>query len=308
MGSNEPLVYLSGELLPASEAHLEIFDAGIVMGATVTDLIRTFRKHPYRLEDHAARFYRSCKYARILPLISVEETMKISRRLIEHNGGLIGEGEELALVYFITPGLFTTYAGGAGGLKKDTPTFCMHTFRLPFELWRAYFTEGVHVVTPSIRHIPPQCTDPKMKCRSRMHWWLASKESELVDPRAIPLVLDLDGNVAETSGSNFLIAKDGTVISPPPRNILPGISLQTIRELCGEMDIPFVERDIQVHDVINADEAFLPTTPYCMAPVTKINGIEIGDGVPMGPLFRSLIDRWSERIGLNIVEQIVGEA
>ncbi len=306
MGSNEPLVYLSGELLPASEAHLEIFDAGIVMGATVTDLIRTFRKQPYRLEDHAARFYRSCKYAQILPVISVEETMKISRRLIEHNGGLIGEGEELALVYFITPGLFTTYAG-AGGLKKDTPTFCMHTFRLPFELWRGYFTEGVHVVTPSIRHIPPQCTDPKMKCRSRMHWWLVSKESELVDPRAIPLVLDLDGNVTETGGSNFLIAKDGTVISPSPRNILPGISLQTIRELCGEMDIPFVERDFQVHDVINADEAFLPTTPYCMAPVTKINGIEIGDGVPMGPLFRSLIDRWSERVGLNIVEQIVGE-
>ena len=197
---------------------------------------------------------------------------------------------------------------GAAGQKKNAPTFCMHTFRLPFEIWRSYFTDGVHVVTPSIRHIPPQCTDPKMKCRSRMHWWLASKESELVDPRAIPLVLDLDGNVTETGGSNFLIAKDGAVISPPPRNILPGISLQTIRELCGELDIPFVERDLQVHDVINADEAFLPTTPYCMAPVTKINGIEIGDGVPMGPLFRSLIGRWSERVGLNIVEQIVGEA
>ncbi len=307
MPSSEPLVYLSGDLVPASQAGLKIYDAGIILGATVTDLIRTFRQQPYRLEDHVARFYRSCKYAQILPRISPEETVAISRRLIAHNGALGGRAE-LALVYFITPGVFPVYAGSAGFAGQEAPTHCMHTFPLPFQLWRGYFTDGVHVVTPSIRHIPPQCTDPKMKCRSRMHWWLADRESHLVDPKAVSLLLDLNGNVTETSGANFLIVREGRVISPPPRNILPGVSLATVRELCGALGIPFVEQDLQAHDVINADEAFLATTPYCIAPVTRINGIPIGDGRPMGPVFRRLIEMWSSRVGVDIVAQVMGEA
>jgi branched-subunit amino acid aminotransferase/4-amino-4-deoxychorismate lyase len=307
MSSSEPLVYLSGDLVPASQAGLKIYDAGIILGATVTDLIRTFRKQPYRLEDHVARFYRSCKYAQILPRISPEETVAVSRRLLEHNGALLDARAELALVFFITPGVFPVYAGSAGFAGEGAPTHCMHTFPLPFPLWRGYFTDGAHAVTPSIRHIPPQCTDPKMKCRSRMHWWLADRESHLVDPKAVSLLLDLNGNVTETSGSNFLIVREGRVISPPPGNILPGVSLATVRELCGELGIPFVEQDLQVHDVINADEAFLVTTPYCMAPVTRINGISIGDGRPMGPMFRRLIGAWSGRVGVDIVAQVMGE-
>ena len=64
-------------------------------------------------------------------------------------------------------------------------------------------------------------------------------------------------------------------------------ALRQIRPL----QIPFVERDLQVYDVINADEAYLATTPYCLAPVTKINGLPIGAGVP-GPLFARLIAAW----------------
>ena len=59
MPGPEPLVYLNGRKVPASQAHLAIYDAAIILGATVTDLTRTFRQQPYRLEDHVARFYRS---------------------------------------------------------------------------------------------------------------------------------------------------------------------------------------------------------------------------------------------------------
>ena len=139
-----------------------------------------------------------------------------------------------------------------------------------------------------------------------MHWWLADQETHLVDPQAVSLCLDLDGNITETSGANFLIAREGTIYSPSPRSILRGISLETVAELCGELQIPFVERDLQVYDVINADEAYLATTPYCLAPVTKINGLPIGAGVP-GPLFARLIAAWSERVGVDIVGQVRGE-
>ena len=303
--AKEQWVYLKGEMVPAGQAHIAIYDAAVILGATVTDLARTFGQQLYRLEDHVRRFYRSCKYARITPKETLDETVRVCRELAARNASLLDSGEELALVLFISPGEFAVYAGSAGMAGEREPTFCIHTFRLPFEMWRAYFTEGVHVVTPSVRHVPPQCVDPKIKCRSRMHWWLADQETHLVDPQAVSLCLDLDGNVTETSGSNFLIVKEGTVISPSPRHILRGISIETVADLCGELGIPFVERDFQVYDVVNADEAMLATTPYCLAPTTRINGLPIGNGKP-GEIFARLIEAWSERVGLDIVGQVLG--
>jgi branched-chain amino acid aminotransferase len=177
---------------------------------------------------------------------------------------------------------------------------------LPFDLWAAKMQHGAHVVTPSIRHVPPQCYDPKMKYRSRMHYFLADHEARLVDPDAIALLLDLDGNVTETSGANFLIVESGTIVSPTLRNILPGISRQTVIELAARLDIPFADRDIQVHSVMNAQEAFLSSTPFCLMPVTRINGVPIADGRP-GPLYRRLIEAWSEEVRVDIVAQFVTE-
>ena len=302
--ATEPLVYLKGEMRPASQAHIAIYDAAVVLGATVTDLVRTFRQEPFRLDDHLQRFYRSCRYARIAPPISPPETRQVCEELISHNAGLLRPEEELALVLFISPGELPVYAGAAGSDGDASPTFCIHPFPLPFQLWAGFFTEGAHVVTPSVRQIPAVCVDPKIKCRSRMHWWLADQETHQVDEKAISLCLDLVGNVTETSGSNFLIATGDTIISPRPDHILRGVSLMTVAEICRQEGLSFVERDFQVYDIINADEAFLATTPYCLAPVTKINGLEIGSGQP-GPIFGSLMRAWSERVGLDVVDQIL---
>ena len=73
-----------------------------------------------------------------------------------------------------------------------------------------------------------------------MHWWLADKETHLVDPKAISLCLDLQGNVAETSGSNFLMYKAGTIWSPTSRNILPGVSSQFLRQLGAELGLSLI--------------------------------------------------------------------
>ena len=298
-------VYLSGQFVPSAQAALAIYDAAIVLGATVTDLTRTFQHQPYRLEDHVARFYASAKYARIQPPVPPEETLEIARELILRNAGALADEEDLALVQFLTPGEIGTYAGRPGRAGDAAATYCMHTFPLAFANWRHFYTEGAHVVTPSVRQIPPECWDPKMKCRSRMHWWLADNEVRLVDPRAIALCLDLQGNITETSGANFLIVRDGTLLSPTPRAILWGVSLMTVKELAAELDIPFELRDLQLHDVVTAEEAMLASSPFCLAPVTRIGGLAIGEGRP-GPVFGRLIERWSQRVGVDIVKQIVG--
>ena len=301
--SVEPVVYIRGRFMPASEARISIYDFGIVLGATITDLLRTFKQQPYRLQDHVQRFYESCKYARIAPPISAEETTQTTIELVRRNAALLPPEAELTIVYFITPGENLIYAGSAAGPQKMEPTFCIHSFPLAFWLFRRHFLEGMHLVTPPTRHVPPQCVDPKIKNRSRLHWWLAEQEAHLVDPNAGTLVLDLDGNLTETSGSNVLLVKNGVVLSPTPRNILLGISRKVVIELCGKLGIPFVERDLQVHDALNADEVISVSTPYCMVPVTRVNGITIGDGKPGGPIFERILAAWNAEVGVDIRAQ-----
>jgi len=301
------LVYLNGDMVPASEAHLKIYDAGVVLGATVTEMVRTFHHRLFRLETHLDRLSRSLRYVRFRLGLPMQELAESSRELVEHNAQLIGPEEELGLVLFVTAGEYPTYAGSAGGNARTTPTVCAHTFPLPFELWAEKMQQGAHLVTPSIRHVPPQCYDPNMKYRSRMHYYLADQEAHLVDPDASALLLDLDGNVTETGGANFLIVEDGSVVSPTLRNILPGISRQMVIELAAKLGVPFVERDFQVFNVINADEAFTATTPVCLMPVTRINGLAIGDGKP-GPIYRRLLEAWSREVDLDIERQIVDGA
>jgi branched-subunit amino acid aminotransferase/4-amino-4-deoxychorismate lyase len=238
--------------------------------------------------------------------LSPSQLGDISRELVAHNAELLPPGDELGLIHFVTAGEFPVYAGSAGRTADTNPTVCAHTFRMPFELWAEPMRRGQHLVTPSTRHVPPQCYDPKMKYRSRMHYYLADLEARQADPSASALLLDLDGNVTETGGSNFLIVERGTVVSPTTRNTLPGISRATVIELCGRLGIPFAERDFQVYNAVNADEAFTSSTPYCLMPVTRINGVPIGDGTP-GPVFRRLLDAWSEDVGLDIRAQILGE-
>ncbi|KKL27056.1 hypothetical protein LCGC14_2388990 [marine sediment metagenome] len=299
----EAIAYLNGNFIPQSEAKLPVYDAGIVMGATVTEMIRTFGHKPFKLEEHIARLYRSMRYARFEVELTQEEMLAATLKVIERNAGLLPKSKELGIVLFVTAGTFSVYAGSAGGGEKMVPTVCIHTFPLPLFLWAKQFETGLHAVTPSNRHIPPQCIDPKMKYRSRLHFWLAEQEAKNVDPNAATLLLDLDGNVTEFSGGNILIVKDGTIISPTTRNILPGISRQTVIELASELQIPFSEEDFQVYDVCNADEAFESTTPFCLLPVTKINNILIGNGKPGAICFR-LLDRWGEKVGVDILGQI----
>lgn len=300
----EPFVYLNGQLIPASQASLKIYDAGVVLGATVTEMTRTFRHQPFRLEDHVARLFRSLKYVRLDIGMTPEQLVAASRELLANNTKLIAADDELGLIHFVTAGEYGSYVAVPGTPVRTGPTICMHTFPMPFALWAERVKNGAHVVTPSIRHVPPQCYDPKMKYRSRMHYYLADQEVRLVAPDAIALLLDLDGNVTETSGANFLIVEQGTIVSPTLRNTLPGISRATVIELSAKLGIPFVERDIQVHSVINADEAFLSSTPFCLLPVTKINGVTIGDGQP-GPIYRRLMTAWNELVGMDVVGQFV---
>lgn len=300
----EPIVYLNGDFVPASQAAIRIYDLGIILGATLTEMTRTFSHAPFRLDDHLDRLYRSCKYAGIPPGLTRDEMRDRTHELIQANRELIEPEADLGIVHFITPGENEIYAGSAAAGVRLTPTVCIHSFPLPFRVWRHLFEAGAHVVTPAVRHVPPQCLDPKTKNRSRLHWWLADRQTHAVDPEAITLLLDLDGNITECAGSNFVIVSDRTIYSPTTRNILQGVSLLTVKEFAAELGLGWIEKDLQPYDVVNADEAWLTTTPYCIAPCTKFNNIPVGGGEP-GPYFKEMMTAWSNRVGLDVESQIL---
>jgi branched-subunit amino acid aminotransferase/4-amino-4-deoxychorismate lyase len=299
---NEAMVYLDGVMLPASQARLSIFDSGLVQGATVTEMTRTFGGKPFRLGEHLDRFFNSLGGTGMDAGLSKAEFSAISEELIAHNARLIDSRDDLGLIQFVTAGIYPTFAGMIPGDRR--PTVCVHTFPLPFALWAKKMRDGAHLITPSIRHVPPECLDQNIKCRSRMTYYLADKEAQQIDPEASALLLDLDGSITETSTANVLIVMDGVIVTPSRTRVLPGISLAFVHELAAKLKIPFQERELQVADATQADEAFLSSTPYCLMPVTRLNNRRIADGQP-GPIYRRLLDAWSLEVGLDIERQIL---
>lgn len=303
MSSIEPIAYLKGRFIPARECVLPIYDAGIVLSAAVTDLLRTYRGEPHKPAEHARRFLASARYAYLDLPLSESDLLAIVARLVSHNRAA-WPGRELAIVFYATAGELPVYAGAAGSAGPMTPTVCLHAFPLPLHLWRDSLTTGVHVVTPAQRHLPPEVLSSKIKHRNRLHMHIGDKQAKLADSRAVGLYLDVDGHITETSGSNFLIYKSGAIYSPERRNILWGETLDTVQELAGELGLAFHERDLQIHDVVNADEAWLCTTPYFLAPVVRINGLEIADGRP-GGVWRQLAAAFSVKVGVDVVAEIL---
>src|SRR5207302_2034678 len=144
--------------------------------------------------------------------------------------------------------------------------------------------------------------DPCIKQRSRLHWWLAEREVQALTPGASALLLDEAGHVTETAAANFLIVRQGTVLSPPRSDILGGVSLLVTQELCHQLGIPFREQTLDLTDCLAADEAFLTSTPYGIAGVRALNHVLL----PWpGPIVRRLLAAWNECVGLDIEQQIL---
>lgn len=299
----EPIVYLKGEFLPASRAAISISDLGVVMGATFTEMTRTFRHELFCGPEHIERLFDSMEYSSVVLPHSPSEVLEITREVVAHNQQFLNENQELAAVQFVTPGENLMYAGLGSGLTLE-PTFCVHTFPLPFERWRALFRDGAHCAVPSTLHLPSESIDSRIKHRSRLHWWLAERELQKTAPGALPLLLDTQGYLTESAGANFLIVQDRTVFSPTSRNILNGISLQTTKKLAAEIGFKWIEKDLEIQDVFEADEAWLTTTPYCIAPCTRLNQTAIGGG-KIGARFQEILAAWNQRVGLDIRAQIM---
>ncbi|NQU19918.1 MAG: aminotransferase class IV [Candidatus Nealsonbacteria bacterium] len=296
---DEPQAYLNGQWIPASAAAVSVGDAGFILGATVAEQVRTFVGETFRLHDHLGRMRQSLDIVGIDPEMSTDEMVRIARELVARNHRLLADGDDLGLSIFVTPGIYPSYAA----VPPAGSTVCLHTYPLPFQLWAEKYRTGQSLVTTDVEQVSDRSWPAGLKCRSRMHYFLADRRAADIEAGARALLLDGQGFVTETSTANVLIFRKAEgLISPPAEKILRGISRAVAIELADRLGIDFVQRDLTPEDVAAADEVLLVSTPLCLLPVTRFNGASIADGRP-GDVFHRLLAAWSDLAGLDIAEQ-----
>jgi branched-chain amino acid aminotransferase len=297
------VVYCNGQFVPESEARISIYDSALMFGDMVFEMTRSFNKIQFMLLQHLERMYRGIKQLQIPLKMTMQEMEQAIYRTIEANEPAFEPHDEHRLMIDVSRGPLGMYKMIFGGVIEPTVIIADFPVKWTVASLAHFYDDGVHAVTPSQRAIPGQLIEPKIKSRSRIHLQFANQQVALVnDPNAMALLLDPDGFVAEGSGANFFIARDGVLLTPEGRNCLRGTRRAYLLDLARRLGIEAHETNIELYDVVQADEAFFSSTAFSMLPCTKINGMTIGVGT-MGPIFRRLIDSWSEEVGVDIIAQ-----
>ena len=298
------VVFFNNKLIPELDARVSIYDSALMFGDMVFEMTRSFNKKQFKLSEHIERLYIGLKILEIPIQYSQNELEEICNNVIEANEPLFEEDDEHRLMINVSRGPLGIYSHlfpentGATVIVADFP------LKWTVASMSQYYDRGINSVIPSQRAIPSTLMDPKIKNRSRMWYQMANIEvSKVEGDNNWALLIDPDGFIAEGTGDNFFMVKDGVVITPEGRNILRGISRDYVIEIAKELNIPAIEKNIEPYDVYTADEAFLTGTPFCILPTTQLNGQDIGDG-KMGEITRRLLKKWSENVGLDIEAQI----
>ena len=299
------LVYMNGAFVRESDAKISIYDSALMFGDMVFEMTRSFNKKQFKLKEHLERLYVGIKILQIPLKMTINEMEDACYKTIEKNKFAFADDDEHRLMIDVTRGLLGVYEGIKG--INNGPNVIIGDFPLRWTTqgMGKLFDSGINVVITSQRAIPASLMDPKIKNRSRLFYLMANIEaSRFKGDNNWALLLDPDGFIAEGTGDNFFIIKDGVLITPEGRNILRGISrAYIINELAKAVGMEVLEKNIEPFDVHTADEAFMTGTPFCMLPVTKLNSIPIGNG-KVGQGFNKLINQWSENTGVNIIRQI----
>lgn len=293
--ATERVVWINGEMVPASQAKVSIFDRGFQYGDAAFDAMRTYNHRPFRMEDYFDRFFASLKSLGIDPGVTREELREIVEKVLAANLPLIGEHEDVQVVLRCTRGSDSK----ADILTPGRPTLIVETPQ--FRLDAPAYYEGVDLVTSSVRRFPAEVASPKAKTHFRLNNVLAELEVKQHSPNARALMLDLAGNVAEGSSWNVAALVRGVLITPK-NNCLEGLAMRTVYDCARKLGIQMAYDDLTLFDLYNSPEAFITGTSNGMLPVRTVDGRVVGTKWP-GPLQERLWVEYDRMAGLNVREQ-----
>src|SRR5262245_15024124 len=294
------IAYSNGKFAPETEVIIPFRDPSFNRGDGCFDMTRTFDGRIFRIEEHVERLYRSLRYLRIDIGLEAKEVVAITEEVVERNEPLRAAAGDWWVAQRVSRGVD---AIGDEGWAHTGPQVIVDVTPLPLRARARVFRDGIDVVIPSTRRIPPPMLSPRAKTHNYLNLILADKEVKTRDPEAWSVLLDEHGHLCEGIGSNIFVVRDERLYTPRERYVLPGVSRQMVIDLAGELRIPFEERDLDVFDAVTADEVFLTSTSLCICGVRSVNGQTIRDGKVPGPLTRRLTDAYVARVGTDFVAQ-----
>jgi branched-chain amino acid aminotransferase len=285
-------VYISGKLVPQEDAKVSVFDHGVLYGDGVFEGIRSYNGNIFKLTAHVDRLYDSARALALnIPITKDEMKAAIKDTLKANN---------LTDSYIR---LVVTRGVGKLGLdpyKCDRPQIIIITDTI--ELYpKKFYDDGLELVTVATVRNHPEAVDPRIKSLNYINNILAKIEC-LNAGTMEAIMLNRDGFVAECTGDNIFIVKEGIIYTPPAyAGILKGITRDVIIELALEKGIVVKEELFTRYDLYVADECFLSGTAAELVPVVKIDARLIGTGKP-GKVTTALLKRYQDLTRNSVTE------
>ncbi len=263
----EGLCWIDGEIMPASEARISVFDHGFLYGDGIFEGIRFYNKQAFRLENHLKRLKQSAIALQIkLPLNSQE----LKDALQETINAFSSDQGYCRLI--ITRGI-----GELGinpeSCQKPSVLFLLSDLQIVNEDQRS---NGIKVIIASTRRTMPDRVDPRIKSLNYLNAIMARMEANYAGVEEA-IMLNDRGCVAEGTADNVFIVKDNVLLTPPvTEGALDGITRQVVIELASKNKIKYKESVLTPYDLYTADECFLTGTGAKLIPVCEIDGRNIG--------------------------------
>ena len=281
---SEPLVYIDGKFYPKSEAKISVYDHGLLYGDGVFEGIRVYDGVIFLLKEHIDRLYNSAKFIKLNIPISKEEMIAAVVETVKRNRA---KNSYIRLV--VTRGVGDL---GLDPRKCSKPSIIIIVEQIQL-VGGAAKEKGISAIIASTRRDSVAATTHEVKSLNYLNSILAKLEA--IEAGAdMAIMLDSRGFVSEAEAANLFIVRNGIIATPPPTaGILDGVTRRRIIKLICELGMEVVERDITPFELITATEVFLTGTGAEILPVVKINGIQIGDGVP-GPITKKIMQEFEK--------------
>jgi len=274
-------INVDGELVHRDQARISPFDSAVQGGDAVWEGLRVYDGRIFRLRAHLDRLRSSALALAFDTIPSHRDIVREIRRTLEANGMTDDAHVRLTL----TRGVKVT-SGMDPRLNQSGPTLIvLAEFKSP-----VYSTEGLTLVTSSLRRFPPDCLDPKIHHANLIQSILAKIEANAAGADDA-LMLDTRGFVAETNATHVFLVDGGGVLTPRTVACPEGITRETVLALCRRDGIPTEVRDLSAMELYRADEVFCTGTMGELAGVTTVDGRRIGSG-EVGPRTRELAETY----------------
>lgn len=257
------MCWLNGRIVAPEEAHVSVFDHGLLYGDGVFEGIRFYNGSPFRLREHLQRLEASAA-AICLSIPYAPAALAAAIR-----GTITAFGQPDGYLRLVV-------TRGEGRLGLD-PSSCdrPNVFVIADQLALvspAVQREGARIIIAATRRIAVDALDPRIKSLNYLNHILARMEASRARADEA-ILLNASGHVTEGSADNVFIVRDGTLITPPVTDgALEGITRGAILQLAIELNVPTRETSLSPYDLYTADECFLTGTGAELIPVRDIDG------------------------------------